>query len=103
MLKTKKVDSKRFLFFVLVAYFMTFFFSYTFFMVSGPLITGQAMMNLNSDSNLSQVAFGKTVALMSWICIVVLLILLVCIIYLNQIKKNSKKGRIYRALNIKSH
>ena len=98
----KKVDGcygKRFLSFVLIAYFFTFLFSYAYFLTIGPMVTGKSIIEIKSENEipLDNYALEKTLTILGIIVTIVVFWIIVSFVFKRRNKKEEIKHSHYRA------
>lgn len=100
----KRVDGltgKKFLIGVLVAYFLTFFFSYFYFMAASPLIIGKSITNLAEekyDPEVDNPLLIKTFSILGIVLIIFILVyVLPRVLHRKYMDKKKIKTQKYRA------
>jgi sterol desaturase/sphingolipid hydroxylase (fatty acid hydroxylase superfamily) len=99
----KKVDGltgRKFLIGVLIAYFLTFFFSYFYFMTASPLILGKAIAELPEENVSPQIIdpiLIKTFSILGLLLLIFIFVYFIPrIIHLKQMKLGNRRVEKYK-------
>jgi len=100
MRRVDGLTGKKFLIGVLIAYFLTFFFSYFYFMTANPIIVGKAIAGMPEENYSSQVMdpiLIKTFSILGLLLLIFIFVYIIPkIIHIRQMRQKKIKIEKYR-------